>query len=144
MDPVDGDSAAAFLRRARALFRGDPADGVDLCRTEREGREAPSGPSRVPARRCDLALRGGEFETALAQAEKVLAACDAEADNELAKSCLNLLGLCHWQLSRHDEARDCFLRDWRMMTYPGLAVLVVGTGFGLIGDGLAQALRPRG
>jgi ABC-type dipeptide/oligopeptide/nickel transport system permease subunit len=30
------------------------------------------------------------------------------------------------------------------MTYPGLAILVVGTGFGLIGDGLAQALRPKG
>ncbi len=42
------------------------------------------------------------------------------------------------------EARDFFLRDWRLMTYPGLAVLVTGTAFGLIGDGLAQALRPRG
>lgn len=42
------------------------------------------------------------------------------------------------------EARDFFLRDWRLMTYPGLAVLIVGAGFGLIGDGLAQALRPRG
>jgi peptide/nickel transport system permease protein len=40
------------------------------------------------------------------------------------------------------EARDFFLRDWRLMTYPGLAVLILGTGFGLIGDGLAQALRP--
>ena len=42
------------------------------------------------------------------------------------------------------EARDFFLRDWRLMTYPGLAVLIVGMGFGLIGDGLAQALRPKG
>jgi peptide/nickel transport system permease protein len=42
------------------------------------------------------------------------------------------------------EARDFFLRDWRLMTYPGLAVLIVGAGFGLIGDGLAQALRPKG
>ena len=42
------------------------------------------------------------------------------------------------------EARDFFLRDWRLITYPGLAVLVVGAGFGLIGDGLAQALRPKG
>ncbi len=41
------------------------------------------------------------------------------------------------------EARDFFLRDWRLMTYPGLAVLIVGAGFGLIGDGLAQALRPK-
>jgi len=42
------------------------------------------------------------------------------------------------------EARDFFLRDWRLMTYPGLAVLVIGVAFSLIGDGLAQALRPRG
>jgi peptide/nickel transport system permease protein len=42
------------------------------------------------------------------------------------------------------EARDFFLRDWRLMTYPGLAVLIIGMGFGLIGDGLAQALRPKG
>jgi peptide/nickel transport system permease protein len=42
------------------------------------------------------------------------------------------------------EARDFFLRDWRLMTYPGLAVLVFGVAFSLIGDGLAQALRPKG
>lgn len=42
------------------------------------------------------------------------------------------------------EARDFFLRDWRMMAYPGLAVLLTGIAFGLIGDGLAQALRPKG
>lgn len=42
------------------------------------------------------------------------------------------------------EARDFFLRDWQLMTYPGLVVLITGTGFGLIGDGLAQALRPKG
>ena len=42
------------------------------------------------------------------------------------------------------ESRDFFLRDWRLMAYPGLAVLVTGTAFGLIGDGLAQALRPKG
>ncbi len=42
------------------------------------------------------------------------------------------------------EARDFFLKDWRLMTYPGLAVLVFGVAFSLIGDGLAQALRPRG
>ena len=42
------------------------------------------------------------------------------------------------------EARDFFLRDWRLMTYPGLAVLVTGAALGLIGDGLAQAMRPRG
>jgi peptide/nickel transport system permease protein len=42
------------------------------------------------------------------------------------------------------EARDFFLRDWRLMTYPGLAVLVTGAALGLIGDGLAQAMRPKG
>ena len=42
------------------------------------------------------------------------------------------------------EARDFFLRDWKLMTYPGLAVLITGAALGLIGDGLAQALRPRG
>lgn len=42
------------------------------------------------------------------------------------------------------EARDFFLRDWRLMTYPGLAILVFGVAFSLMGDGLAQALRPRG
>jgi ABC-type dipeptide/oligopeptide/nickel transport system permease subunit len=35
-------------------------------------------------------------------------------------------------------------RDLRLMTNPGLAVPIAVTGFGLIGDGLAQALRPRG
>jgi len=48
-----------------------------------------------------------------------------------------------WGL-RVAEARDFFLRDWRLMTYPGLAVLITGAAFGLIGDGLAQALRPKG
>jgi peptide/nickel transport system permease protein len=41
------------------------------------------------------------------------------------------------------EARDFFLRDWRLMTYPGLAVLLTGAALGMIGDGLAQALRPK-
>ena len=41
------------------------------------------------------------------------------------------------------EARDFFLKDWRLMTYPGIAVLIAGAGFGLIGDGLSQALRPK-
>jgi ABC-type dipeptide/oligopeptide/nickel transport system permease subunit len=35
-------------------------------------------------------------------------------------------------------------RDLRLVTNPGLAMPIPGTGFGLIGDGLAQALRPRG
>jgi peptide/nickel transport system permease protein len=69
--------------------------------------------------------------------------------NILVASSLSFLGLGvqpphpEWGLMVA-EARDFFLRDWRLMTYPGLAVLVVGAGFGLVGDGLAQALRPRG
>ncbi|HYO29349.1 MAG TPA: ABC transporter permease [Thermomicrobiales bacterium] len=69
--------------------------------------------------------------------------------NILVASTLSFLGLGvqppnpEWGLMVA-EARDFFLRDWRLMTYPGLAILVVGTGFGLIGDGLAQALRPKG
>lgn len=68
--------------------------------------------------------------------------------NILVTSSLSFLGLGvqppnpEWGLMVA-EARDFFLRDWRLMTYPGLAVLIVGAGFGLIGDGLAQALRPR-
>lgn len=42
------------------------------------------------------------------------------------------------------EARDFFRRDWRLMTYLGLAMVVISAAFGLIGDGLAQALRPKG
>lgn len=41
------------------------------------------------------------------------------------------------------EGRDFFLRDWQLTTFPGLAILVVGAGFSLLGDGLADALRPR-
>lgn len=29
------------------------------------------------------------------------------------------------------------------MTYPGIAILITGATFGLIGDGLGQALRRR-
>ena len=42
------------------------------------------------------------------------------------------------------EARDFFLRDWLLMTWPGMAIMITGAAFGLIGDGLAQFLRPRG
>ena len=69
--------------------------------------------------------------------------------NILVASSLSFLGLGvqppnpEWGLMVA-EARDFFLRDWRLMTYPGLAVLIAGAGFGLIGDGLAQALRPKG
>jgi peptide/nickel transport system permease protein len=34
--------------------------------------------------------------------------------------------------------------EWGLMTYPGLTVLITGAAFGLIGDGLARALRPKG
>ena len=69
--------------------------------------------------------------------------------NILTASTLSFLGLgvqpphpeWGWMVA---EARDFFLRDWRLMTYPGLAVLITGAAFGLIGDGLAQALRPKG
>ena len=69
--------------------------------------------------------------------------------NILVASTLSFLGLGiqpphpEWGLMVA-EARDFFLRDWRLMTYPGLAVLITGAAFGLIGDGLAQALRPKG
>jgi peptide/nickel transport system permease protein len=68
--------------------------------------------------------------------------------NVLVASSLSFLGLGvqppnpEWGLMVA-EARDFFLRDWRLMTYPGLAVLILGAGLGLIGDGLAQALRPK-
>jgi peptide/nickel transport system permease protein len=69
--------------------------------------------------------------------------------NILLLSSLSFLGLGQqppypeWGLMV-SEARDFFLRDWRLMTYPGLAVLITGAAFGLIGDGLTQALRPKG
>jgi peptide/nickel transport system permease protein len=68
--------------------------------------------------------------------------------NVLVTSSLSFLGLGEqppnpeWGLMVA-EARDFFLRDWRLMTYPGIAVLITGAAFGLIGDGLAQALRPK-
>lgn len=69
--------------------------------------------------------------------------------NILTASSLSFLGLgvqppnAEWGVMVA-EARDFFLRDWRLMTYPGIAVLITGAGFGLVGDGLAQALRPKG
>ena len=68
--------------------------------------------------------------------------------NILLRSSLSFLGLGvqaptpEWGLMVA-EARDFFLRDWRLMTYPGLAVMLIGAAFGLLGDGLAQALRRR-
>ena len=69
--------------------------------------------------------------------------------NILLASSLSFLGLGtqpphpEWGLLV-SEARDFFLKDWRLMTYPGIAIMITGAGFGLIGDGLAQALRPKG
>ncbi len=69
--------------------------------------------------------------------------------NILLASSLSFLGLgeqppnAEWGLMVA-EARDFFLLDWRLMTWPGLAVLITGSALGLIGDGLAQALRPKG
>jgi peptide/nickel transport system permease protein len=69
--------------------------------------------------------------------------------NILLSSSLSFLGLGvqsptpEWGLMVA-EARDFFLKDWRLMTYPGIAVLLTGIAFGLLGDGIAQALRPKG
>ncbi len=69
--------------------------------------------------------------------------------NILLASSLSFLGLGtqppnpEWGLMV-SEARDFFLKDWRIMAYPGIAIMITGAGFGLIGDGLAQALRPKG
>ncbi|MGC4192308.1 MAG: ABC transporter permease [Thermomicrobiales bacterium] len=68
--------------------------------------------------------------------------------NILLSSSLSFLGLGvqspnpEWGLMV-SEARDFFLKDWRLMTYPGIAILITGAAFGLIGDGLGQALRRR-
>lgn len=77
----------------------------------------------------------------------IFAMADAVANILLASS-LSFLGLGvqppnpEWGLMIA-EGRDFFLRDWRMTTFPGLAVLVVGAGFSLLGDGLADVMRPR-
>lgn len=69
--------------------------------------------------------------------------------NILLASSLSFLGLGtqppnpEWGLMV-SEARDFFLKDWKLMAYPGLAIMITGAGFGLLGDGLAQALRPKG
>lgn len=69
--------------------------------------------------------------------------------NILLAASLSFLGLgvqapkAEWGLMV-SEARDFFLRDWQMMTYPGLVIIIAGAGFGMIGDGLAQMLRPKG
>lgn len=77
----------------------------------------------------------------------VFSMADAIA-NVLLASSLSFLGLGvqppnpEWGLMIA-EGRDFFLRDWRLTTFPGLAVLVIGAGFSLLGDGLAETLRPK-
>ncbi len=69
--------------------------------------------------------------------------------NILVASSLSFLGLgvqppnAEWGLMIA-EGRDFFLRSWQLTTLPGIAILIVGTGFSLLGDGLADFLRPRG
>jgi peptide/nickel transport system permease protein len=42
------------------------------------------------------------------------------------------------------EGRDYITTAWWMSVFPGLAMVVTGTGLSLIGDGLADVLRPGG
>jgi peptide/nickel transport system permease protein len=39
--------------------------------------------------------------------------------------------------------RDYFLDQWWMVTFPGLAIVLTGIGLSLLGDGIADRLRPR-
>src|SRR5262245_2964449 len=40
------------------------------------------------------------------------------------------------------EARNFIRQAWWMPTFPGLAIIVTGIGFSLLGDGLAERLQP--
>jgi peptide/nickel transport system permease protein len=68
--------------------------------------------------------------------------------NILVASSLSFLGLGvqpprpEWGLMIA-EGRDFFLRAPHLTTIPGLVILVTGIGFSLLGDGLAEYLRPR-
>lgn len=68
--------------------------------------------------------------------------------NILAASSLSFLGLgvqppnAEWGLMIA-EGRDFFLVAWQLTTLPGLAILIVGIAFALLGDGLADLLRPQ-
>ncbi len=42
------------------------------------------------------------------------------------------------------EGRDFFLRDWRLTTFPGFAIILIGAGFSFLGDGLADYFRSGG
>ena len=41
------------------------------------------------------------------------------------------------------EGQDVLLTAWWVATLPGLVIVLVGVGFSLIGDGIADRLRPR-
>jgi peptide/nickel transport system permease protein len=40
------------------------------------------------------------------------------------------------------EARPFMLLAWWVPLFPGLAIVLTGVGLGLLGDGLADLLRP--
>ena len=40
------------------------------------------------------------------------------------------------------EARPFMLQAWWMALFPGLAIVLTGVGLALLGDGLADVLRP--
>lgn len=42
------------------------------------------------------------------------------------------------------EGRIFIYQAWWMTTFPGLAIMAIGIGFSLVGDGLADVLRPKG
>jgi peptide/nickel transport system permease protein len=41
-----------------------------------------------------------------------------------------------------NDGQNFLSTHWQLTTFPGLAVVVVGLGLSLIGDGLADLLRP--
>lgn len=67
----------------------------------------------------------------------------------LAASSLGFLGLGvqppqpEWGVMISD-GREFIASAWWISTFPGLAIAIVGIGFSLFGDGLADLLRPRG
>jgi len=40
------------------------------------------------------------------------------------------------------DGQNYLLTAWWLSTFPGIAIILVGVGFSLIGDGLADILRP--
>jgi peptide/nickel transport system permease protein len=41
-----------------------------------------------------------------------------------------------------NDGQNFLSTHWQLTTFPGLAVVLVGLGLSLIGDGLADLLRP--